>query len=415
MTYIDGQLRPRSPEGGRWVAAAEALIEPFRARADAHDAAGTFPHDNLADLRAAGLLGALIPAELGGMGVASVHDWLVGLERLGRGDASTALALNMHLTVTRNLVLARRGALGRNDGATVEAMEDLLRAVVDGKLVISATATEAGTDFLRPRTTARRDGDGWVLSGRKMFVTMSPAAQLYVVGVRVEDGAEPKLGFAFVPATAAGLHPQGDWDALGMRASASESVVFEDCHLDGGAVQVAGEWGKWNAGVLMGRTVSNVLLVGVFLGIAERARELAVAAARSTTKAKSDGPIATASGVQHLLGEIDIDLAAARATLADAASRLDVFLQRDAVPAPTTEDAHACMRDYQCAKWIVNQAAIRIVSRAMDIAGGGAYLRRNELSRLYRDVRAGPFMQPFSPTEAREYVGQIAVGLYPTG
>ena len=73
------------------------------------------------------------------------------------------------------------------------------------------------------------------------------------------------------------------------------------------------------------------------------------------------------------------------------------------------------MRDYQCAKWIVSQNAIRIVGRAMDVAGGSAYMTRSDLSRLYRDVRAGPFMHPFTPTEAREYVGRIALGLYPEG
>jgi alkylation response protein AidB-like acyl-CoA dehydrogenase len=73
------------------------------------------------------------------------------------------------------------------------------------------------------------------------------------------------------------------------------------------------------------------------------------------------------------------------------------------------------MRDYQCAKWTVNQNAIEIVSRAMDVCGGGAYRSEHELSRLYRDVRAGPFMQPFSPTEAREYIGSVALDRLPEG
>ena len=73
------------------------------------------------------------------------------------------------------------------------------------------------------------------------------------------------------------------------------------------------------------------------------------------------------------------------------------------------------MRDYQCAKWVVNQNAIAIVSRAMDVAGGGAFMAGNELTRLYRDVRAGPFMQPFTPSETHEYIGQVALGRYPQG
>ncbi len=119
--------------------------------------------------------------------------------------------------------------------------------------------------------------------------------------------------------------------------------------------------------------------------------------------------------MQHLVGEIDIELAAARALLGDTARRLDVSLAEREGRTPSLETAHGHMRDYQCAKWVVNQNAIRIVSRAMDICGGGAFLTGHELSRLYRDVRAGPFMQPFSPTEAHEYVGQVAFGLYPQG
>ena len=64
-------------------------------------------------------------------------------------------------------------------------------------------------------------------------------------------------------------------------------------------------------------------------------------------------------------------------------------------------------------KWIVNTNAIDVVSKAMNIVGGSAFMAGHPLSRLYRDVRAGPFMQPFSPTDAREYIGKVALGIYP--
>jgi alkylation response protein AidB-like acyl-CoA dehydrogenase len=186
-----------------------------------------------------------------------------------------------------------------------------------------------------------------------------------------------------------------------MRGSGSQSLVLNDCPAPPGSVQMAGEWGRGNPQVLMGRTLGNLTLVAVFLGIAERARELAVEAALSQSKPKFDGPIALSSGVQHLVGEIDIDLAAARATLGACARRIDELLANLEGKTPALEVAHQVMRDYQCAKWIVNQNAIRIVGRAMDVAGGSAYMTRSELSRLYRDVRAGPFMQP-SPPQRRE-------------
>ena len=398
-------LEPLTAAGTRFVAALEEHAAAFRERAEAHDRDGSFPAENFEDLRKSGAMAAFVPEELGGLGLDSVHDWAVGLTRLGAADASTAIALNMHLAVSR--ILAQMGN------------EPMLRAIAAGELVICATATEPGTDFLRPLTTATptstAEGEGFTIEGRKLFVTLSPVANLYAMNVRVKRPDGDGIGFAFVPAGTPGLELQDDWDALGMRASGSQSLLVRDCRVPKGTVQLAGEWGRWNPALLMGRTLGNVTLVGVFLGIAERARELAVEGALAQTKPKYDGAVAQSAGVQHLLGEIDIELAAARAILSDTTRRLDAFLTRLSGEPPSLEAAHDCMRDYQCAKWVVNQNAMRIVSRAMDVCGGAAYMSRNELSRLYRDVRAGPFMQPFSPTEAREYVGRVALGLPPEG
>lgn len=407
------QLRPHTEAGHRFVEIAESHVERFRGRAAAHDRDSSFPAENFEDLKKSGAAGAFAPLELGGLGLGSVHDWAVGIERLARGDASTAIALNMHLAISRNIAVALAASRERADEASTARNEGMLRAIAAGQLLICATATEAGTDFLRPLTTATPEGDGWSISGRKIFVTLSPVANLYALNVRIPDPDGDKMGFAFVPVGSPGVTPQDDWDALGMRSSGSQSIVLEECRVPAGSVQLAGTWGEWNPGVLMGRTLGNVTLTGAFLGIAERARELAILAAKKQTKPKYDGAIANASGVQHLLGEIDIDLAAARATLDKATADLDALLAED--DAPDLETAHGCMRDYQCAKWTVNQNAIRIVSHAMDVCGGGAFMSGHELTRLVRDVRAGPFMQPFSPTEAREYVGQVALGRPPKG
>ena len=163
--------------------------------------------------------------------------------------------------------------------------------------------------------------------------------------------------------------------------------------------------------VLMNRALANLPLVGAFLGIAEYAYELAIDA---VNKQKRLGEPANArSGIQHLVGEMDIELAKCRSILQQTTRGVDEFLLRYGNEQPPIEAAHGIMKDYQAAKWVVNRGAIDIVSKAMDLFGGAGFMNSQPLSRLYRDVRAGPFMQPYSPTEAPAYVGQVALGLLP--
>ena len=320
------RLEPETEAGRRFAELAEGHVEDFRAGAADHDRDGSFPAKNFEALKTSGMLAAFVPEALGGLGLDSIHDWAVGLVRLGAADPSTAIALNMHLAVSRIQAQMWHAARAQADPAGEARNAALLAAIAGGELLICATATEPGTDFLRPKTTATPSDDGWVLQGRKIFVTLSPVANLHVLNLRIPDPEGDKLGFAFVPAGTPGLEPQDDWDALGMRASGSQSVVLRDCRVPEGSVQVAGQWGRWSPGLLMGRTLGNVTLLGVFLGIAERARELAVLGAQRQQKPKHGGALAGSSGIQHLVGEIEIDLAAARAVLDRTTLWLDRFL-----------------------------------------------------------------------------------------
>lgn len=99
--------------------------------------------------------------------------------------------------------------------------------------------------------------------------------------------------------------------------------------------------------------------------------------------------------------------------LARTALLTDDFYRAHAAGSEPLGEQHELMKGFQCTKQFVTRKAVGIVDRAMTASGGVGYLSRSPLSRLYRDVRAGPFMQPFSPSEAFEYIGQVTLGLDP--
>jgi alkylation response protein AidB-like acyl-CoA dehydrogenase len=191
-----------------------------------------------------------------------------------------------------------------------------------------------------------------------------------------------------------------------MRASGSHDVVFSNCFVPDADFVDTGPWGEYTERYLAGNSVGTLGLVAVFLGIAEAAREHALTALRS--RGGRDR-----RGIQHTVAEIEIDLAMARAMMSRTAMMLDaVFREHSAGPIPL-ETLHEAMKDFQCTKWVVTRKACDIVDRTMTLSGGAGYLSKSPLSRLYRDVRAGPFMQPFAPTEAFEYIGKVTLGVDP--
>ncbi|NKB58780.1 MAG: hypothetical protein GKS00_20820 [Alphaproteobacteria bacterium] len=403
MSY---HIVPTTPAGERVIAAANDLIEPFRARADAADRANEICAQNYTDMQRSGVAAAFVPEELGGMGLRSMHDWVLTIATLAKGDGSAAIAISMHLSATRGLAaLYRASEAGSPPYVRAKA---ILEAVAKEEMLICSTTTERGTDNLHPLTEAVWTEEGWRLNGMKNFVTMSPLATHVATNVRMRDAEGDHIANVLIPMSTEGVQQQGDWDALGMRASGSQSVKFENALAPHDALRKIGPWGQWSTAVLVNRTLANVPLVGAFLGIAETAFHYALEG-----QMKAEGAAAR-SGVPHALAEMEILLATSQSILARHGTQLDDFMAATRGGAVATyEQGHELMKDYQSAKWVVNRHAIDIVSQAMDLSGGGGFMARNPLSRLYRDVRAGPFMQPYSPIDAREYMGKVLLGAYP--
>jgi alkylation response protein AidB-like acyl-CoA dehydrogenase len=386
------QLTAKTHPGARLVRMAEALAEEFASRAAVHDREASFPHAAIDALKRAGYLTAPIPEQHGGLGVTSVHDLVVASSRLARGDASIAIGVNMHVVLLLNMVRRRQAAVAAGDDRRATAFGASLEEIARDGVVLAAAISELGQDLTRPRTTATRTPSGWRIDGRKAFCTMSPAATVLFTAVTfVDDDGIERYGYAQVPADAAGVEIHDDWDALGMRASGSHSVTFAGVSLPRSALR--GGFAAGDGDAYMERN----LLAGLFhasasLGIAESASSAAAGAA--SRRAEPD------ARTRMLIAENAIDLGACRATLARAATLAD----------DSDEDVLALFVEAQAAKAFVNEAAARIVDRALAASGGAGYLNGHPLARAYRDVRAGSFMHPLGANRAYELIGDVALG-----
>lgn len=412
MADVD-RLEPLTEPGRRYVELAEKHAADAWNHAPERDRDGRFPVEAFEAMKASGLLAAPVPEAFGGLGVTSAHDLAVGLERLGRGDGSIAIATNMHLSFGLLATRMWRGAREGGNASEERAIGTLLSLLGAGGIGM-ANITEPGTDLNHPLVEAERVDDGWAIRGRKIFGTLSEIADAFYLTVRVREADGDRTRAAIVLRGTPGQEVGHDWDALGMRASGSHSILYDGCVVsDDQMVAGSTPWGDDSIGALLNGTVGQIGLFAVFLGIAERAAEIAKDHARTKTKAPHGRPVSERSGIQHLVAEIEIGLSTSRAMLDRLGLLLDQMLARP-VAEVGLDDMYPLARETQCVKLLTNRAAIDVVDRALSVTGGAGYMTGHPLSRLYRDVRAGPFMQPHGPAEAHEFIGKIALGLDPT-
>lgn len=363
------------------VSALNGLAEITRrlaATAAHYDRSGAFPHENFADLRAAGLVG--LPAEriLAGTSLPLPQARKI-VAAVARGEPSTALVLVMtYLFVlqtahnpnwpprVRRLVLediARNGTL-----ANALRVEPELGTPVRGGL---------------PKTTARRVEGGFRVSGRKLYSTGSPA--LYWMGVwgRTDDD-EPLVGTFLVPADAPGIQIEPTWDQLGLRASGSHDVIFDDVFIPADyAVDVRppAAWAAERDPELL--TSMSVLLGALYDAVARNARDWLVTFALTRAPANLGAPLATLPRFQEAVGEIDA-LLHVNQVLLDRASTLPF-------ESVTAEESLFL-------KYIVTNNAIKVAERALSLTGNPGLARGNPLERHYRDALCGRVHSPQDDT-----------------
>ncbi len=400
-------LQATTEPGARLVALAESLAADSATRASVHDREASYPFESIDALRSTGYFAAPIPEEHGGLGVTTVHDVVVASSRLARGDASVAIGVNMHLMAVLQLVRRWQMAVAGGNERRASAFAASMEAIAGDGTVMAAAISERNQDLTRPATTATRTETGWRIDGSKLFCTMSPAATiLYTAVTFLDDEGNERYGYAQIPADAPGVTVHDDWDALGMRASGSNSVNFDGVELSASALR--GGFPVGDPVPYMDRNLAAGLFhASASLGIAESAFETARAALlRRGTDA--DDPRA-----RMLLAEASIELYACRSALSRAAALVDAHYAANPTSDGSGDEITAVFAEVQTAKTFVNETTARVVDRALALSGGAGYLNGSALARAYRDVRAGAFMHPLGANRAYEFVGQVALGMKP--
>jgi alkylation response protein AidB-like acyl-CoA dehydrogenase len=363
-----------------WIAIAREVAPSFAQRAAAHDADDSFVAENYAALKERGLFAAGVPGELGG-GDASHEELCAVVRELAHYCGSTALAFSMHTHNVATQMLSWR--------AGNKAPEPFLRKVAAEKLVI---ATSGGSDWLQGSGKLEKVDGGFRISGRKIFSSGVPSASAFTtMGIYDDPQNGPTVCHFVLPLPVEGFKILDTWRTLGMRGTGSTDVELKDVFIPdaamGGLKRTPGKWHPFMHLVCMS---ALPIVYGAYLGVAESAREIALAMA----KRKRDDP-----HVPYLVGEMDNFLTTAQILHASM-----VELTKTAKPGPETTSAMITRRT------VMVQALLGTVDRALEVAGGAGFYRSAHLERCFRDVQASRFHVVREKPQHR-LSGRLALGL----
>ena len=360
---------------------AKNVAAGFALRAAEADAQGELPTEDIAELKASGLLALSVPQAYGGLG-ASLREIVEVQLELAKGSASTGLVAAMTLHIA-----GREAELKQ---WPEHIREQILPDVARGALLNSAASEPRLGSPSRgglPDSTAEVDGDGYVIRGHKNWVTGGPHLKHLLVRVRLGDEAR----VFHVPADTPLLRWEKTWgQGLSLRASESHDVYFE-------GVRVANE-------SLLPKTESPpliwfpMMMAANYLGAGLAARDEVIRYCLERVPTALGKPIATLPKIQRQIGELDVALESARTFLLNSAGRW-------------TGQGHAGFLPHAAsAKHVAVETALNVTDKALRIAGAAGIDRGLNLERYLRDARGG-LMHPPSGDAGLELIGRAALGL----
>jgi alkylation response protein AidB-like acyl-CoA dehydrogenase len=351
LRYRDDQLAVRD-------AVRDFVRERIAPRAAEWSEHGEFPLALLPELAGIGLTGLTVPTEHGGSGLDALTAALVS-EELGAGDGSVALTLAAHNSLSIGHVLT---------AASADQKARWLPALARGQHLGAWALTEpsAGSDAVSARTTAKRDGDAWVLNGQKQFITNGSIAGFVVV---IAATAERRLTAFGVPTATPGFRAGKREKKMGLWASDTAQLILEDCRVpDRDRIgEVGAAFGDVRKVLDRGRIGIGALA----LGLGRAAVETATAYAKE--RKQFGKPLAEFEMIQWKLAQSRTELDAGRLLVHRAASLADAGC-------PFTRAA-------SMAKLYATEAASRAANASLQVLGGYGYLRDYPVERIVRDVR----------------------------
>ncbi|HUA57053.1 MAG TPA: acyl-CoA dehydrogenase family protein [Candidatus Sulfotelmatobacter sp.] len=391
----------RDDAARRLVERAAALgAEKFAPRAARHDREASFPTENYADLRAAGFLGLCVPERHGGLGADFATYCRVSAE-LGRHCGATALTFNMHVCTA-----LWTGALADDLDMTTEqrARHEARRAVhfrrmvADGA-IFSQPFSEGGAAAAGKApfgTIATKVDGGYRISGRKIFASLSGAADYFGV-LCTEDKPTLSRGdtlYLAVPATAPGVAVTGDWDPLGMRGTVSRDLVFEDVFVPEDAEllprgvyhQAATRWPHM-----------FLTLAPTYMGLAQAAYDFTIRYLRGELPGTPPVKRRMYPTKQIAVAEMHVKLEQTRA-----------LFERVIGEARVDPGKSDRLRAY-AAQYTIMENANELARLALRTCGGQAMLKHLALERIYRDSRCGSLMLPWTAELCLDRIGREAL------
>jgi butyryl-CoA dehydrogenase/short/branched chain acyl-CoA dehydrogenase len=327
------------------------------------DAEAHFREDLLAKFFNLGLMGIEVPEEFGGQG-GSFFQSVLAVEEIAAVDPAAAVIVDVQNTLVVNALMRW--------GSDEQKRRYLPRLAKDTVGAYALSEAASGSDAFALQMRAVRGDDGFVLTGRKLWITNAAEAGIFLVFANADPGAGYKGITCFVvERELSGFAVGHKEDKLGIRASSTCELIFDNCLVP--MSQVLGDVGKGYKVAIETLNEGRIGIGGQMLGLAQGAFDHAVAYARQ--RKQFGKPIAEFQGIQFQIAEMAVDIEAARLLVYNAA-RL-----RDAGQPFVTEASMA--------KFFASEVAERVASRAVEIFGGAGFTKDYPVEKLYRDAKIG--------------------------